>query len=229
MMSKRVRNLGGAALLLAGAFTVVLVAFNRAAFWDWGITFVATLVSVVFAVALFWYQREKNDNERQEQLLTALSAEAQVCMKILNEPRDQLSTLGGKDLGRTVLTPLPTTVIDEAIRSGLHDPRYTYLLILMASQLRAHNSDVEACMSTQTVEVNPAVVLGIMERMEERLMVIKENCRNLVKNLEEQSIPQPETSLIHSEQLGEDEAPDAGGGAQEGAERVSWWRRVFGA
>jgi hypothetical protein len=27
---------------------------------------------------------------------------------------------------------------------------------------------------------------------------------------------------------GREETPSAGGGAQEGAERVSWWRRVFG-
>jgi hypothetical protein len=200
-MSTRIRNLGGLALMLAGAFTVALFALNRGALWDWFITFAATLVSVVSAVALFWYQREKNDGERQEQLLTALSAEALVCIKILDDPRDELRTLRGTELGRTVLAPFPTTVLDETIRSGLHDPQDTYNLILMASQLRAHNSDVEALMSTQTVEVKSQVAVGIMERIERRLGVIDESCRALVQNLKEQGIPQPDTSPMQSEGL----------------------------
>ena len=197
-VSRRTLGVGGVALLLAVAFTSVVWEVKRAVLWDWLITFTATFISVVFALALFWYQREKNDDERQEQLLTALLAETLVCVKILDDPRDQMRTLGGRELGKTVLATFPTTVLDETIRSGLHDPQDTYLLILMASQFQAHNSDVEALMSTQTVEIKPSVALGIMNRIEWRLEVIDENCRALVKNLKEQGIPQPETTLSRS-------------------------------
>lgn len=48
-------------------------------------TLTATFVSVVFAVALFWYQRDKSDEARQEQLLLSLVAEARACLDMLAE------------------------------------------------------------------------------------------------------------------------------------------------
>jgi hypothetical protein len=68
-INKRTLGVGGAALLVAVDFTMVRWAFRPAALWDWLITLTATYISVVFAVALFWYQRDKSDQERQEQLL----------------------------------------------------------------------------------------------------------------------------------------------------------------
>ena len=51
----------------------MLWAFRPTAVWDWLNTLAATFISVVFAVALFWYQRDKADEERQGSSLSRSS------------------------------------------------------------------------------------------------------------------------------------------------------------
>jgi hypothetical protein len=63
-IDKRTLGLGGAALLVALIFTGLLWAFRPDAILEWLMTLAATFISVVFAVALFWYQREKSDEAR---------------------------------------------------------------------------------------------------------------------------------------------------------------------
>lgn len=186
--------MGSAALFLAAAFTgFVITAADSDVLWDWLITFMATLISVMGAVALFWYQRDKNDSERQEQLLTALSAEAQACLKALAEPPSEIVTIrGGRVIAKAVLTPLPTAVLDETVRSGLHEPQDTYNLIFMARQLEAHNSDVATALSMQAVEIKPEAFLRVLDRVKERQEVVSYSCRRLVEMLEAQGIRQPE-------------------------------------
>ena len=58
-INKSTLGLGGAALLAAAIFTGLLWAFRPAAVWDWLITLAATFISLIFAVALFWYQEDK--------------------------------------------------------------------------------------------------------------------------------------------------------------------------
>jgi hypothetical protein len=167
-VTKRVFTLGGAAVLLGVAFSVGF-ALSHIALEDWFISLFATLISAILAVAIFWYQREQNDDERQKQLLTALSAEAQVCLRILHEPPIQINAVRRRQqIGEAVLTTLPTTVLDETIRSGLHEPPDTYNPILMASYLQAHNSDVEVILSMQTVEVRLEIVQPILDRLKTR-------------------------------------------------------------
>ena len=60
-INKRTLGVGAAALLVAVIFTVLIWVFKPAALWDWLITLAATFISVVFALALFWYQRDKSD------------------------------------------------------------------------------------------------------------------------------------------------------------------------
>ncbi len=195
-VGRRTMTVGGAALILAVAFTAVIVTAKPGVLWEWLITFMATLISVMGAVALFWYQRDKNDNERQEQLLTALSAEAHACLKALAEPPASIFALrSGKEVGRAVLTPLPTAVLDETVRSGLHEPQDTYNLIFMARHLEAHNSDVATALSMQTVEVKPEAFLRVVDRVKERQEIVSYSCRELVENLEALGIPQPEPRL----------------------------------
>jgi hypothetical protein len=64
--NRRTLGLGGAALLLATVFTGLLWAVRPDTLLHWLMTLAATFVSVVFGVALFWYQREKGDEARQE-------------------------------------------------------------------------------------------------------------------------------------------------------------------
>ncbi len=96
-----------------------------------------------------------------------------------------------------MLTPLPTAVLDETVRSGLHEPQDTYNLISMARHLEAHNSDVATALSMQTVEVRPEAFLRVVERIKERQEILSYSCRKLVEKLEAQGIPQPEPRPVH--------------------------------
>lgn len=199
-VSRRTLAVGSFALFLALAFTFLVWMLKPSGMWDWLITFAATLISVIAAVALFWYQRDKNDNERQEQLLIALAAEARACLRTLDEPPAPISTLrDNREIARAVLAPLPTAVLDETIRSGLHDPQDSYNLIFMARALEAHNSDIATALSMQTVEVKTEAFLLILERIKQRQDAIRGACERLVENLEALGLPLPEMHSVHSE------------------------------
>lgn len=201
VVSKRALLVGGAALLAAAVFTAVVCQQKPAVLWDWLITFVATLLSVIAAVALFWYQRDKSDSERQDQLLTALSVELWVVLKILDGSRYPVGSTTGEELGTTVMETLPTTVLEETVRSGLYSPEWTSFLVHLVGYIQAHNNDVWYFRSTQVLPKGPAVneiVRTRVEYMEWRLGVIEENCRNLVEDLKKQGMPQPQNP-IHSE------------------------------
>lgn len=182
---------GGAAVLSAVIFTAVLWVFKPALVWNWFIALAATLISVVFAVVLFWYQREKNDQGRQEQLLVSLAAEARACLRMLEEPPAEITALNNKELGTAVLVPLPTTVLDEAVRSGLHHPSDTFGLVLLAGYLHAHNSDVQAVMSIQATKVELKILRSIIERLKWRQDQVARNCRGLIDRIEALGLPEP--------------------------------------
>lgn len=213
-INSRTFRLGGGAVLLAAAFTGALLVFEPAALWDWLITLAATFISVVFAVALFWYQREKNDQERQDQLFISLAEEAHACLRMLEEPLVQVAALNNEKLGTAVLVPLPTTVIDEAIRSGLHYPSDTHAMILIASQLHAHNSDVQAVVNLQAVKVDVKIIGSMIERLNQRQEQVARNCQGLIDKIEALSIPEPGVRR--------------GEGSRAGTPQ-SLWKRLFGA
>ena len=64
-IDKRALGLGGAALLVALIFTGLLGALRPDALLQWLMALAATFISVVFALALFWYQRDKSDEARR--------------------------------------------------------------------------------------------------------------------------------------------------------------------
>ena len=111
-IDKRALGLGGAALLVALIFTGLLGALRPDALLQWLMALSATLISVAFAVALFWYQRDKSDEARQEQLLISLVAEARACLDMLDERPAELRDLDGRELETAVMEPLPTIILD---------------------------------------------------------------------------------------------------------------------
>jgi hypothetical protein len=212
-INKRTLGLGGAAVFLAAIFTAVPGAFRPSAFWDWLITLAATFISVLFAVALFWYQREKSDQERQEQILISLVAEARACLDMLDERPAELRGLNDEELETAVLEPLPTTVLDEAIRSGLHHPSDTFGLVLISGHIHAHNANVRALASMEGNKIDVKVLRGAVKRLKWRQQIVADYCTQLTEKIEALGIPEPE--LRNSKQ------------PKTEASRP-WWRRVFG-
>ena len=190
-INKRTLWLGGGALLMAAIFTGLLWAFRPTAVWDWLITLAATFISVVFAVALFWYQRDKTDEERQQQILISLVAEARACLDMLAERPAELRDLNGEELETAVLEPLPTTVLDEAIRSGINHPSDTFGLVLISAHIHAHNTNVGTLACMEGTKVNPIVLRGAIKRLKWRQGIVADYCRQLIDKIEALGIPEP--------------------------------------
>jgi hypothetical protein len=212
-INKRTLRLGGAALLVAAIFTRLLWAFRPPAVWDWLITLTATFISVVFAVALFWYQEDMRDEERQKQLLISLVAEARACLDMLAERPAELRDLNGQELGTAVLEPLPVTVLDEAIRSGVNHSSDTFALILISAHIHAHNSNVGTLASMEGSKVDPKVLRGAIKRLKWRQDIVANYSQQLIDKIEALGIPEPEL------RNGKDSKAEGSG---------LWWRRSYG-
>ena len=190
-INKRTLWLGGGALLMAAIFTGLLWAFRPTAVWDWLITLAATLISLTIAVALFWYQEDKRDEERQKQLLISLVAEARACLDMLAERPAELRDLNGEELENAVLEPLPTTVLEEAIRSGINHPSDTFGLVLISAHIHAHNTNVGTLACMEGTKVNPIVLRGAIKRLKWRQEIVADYCQDLINKIEALGIPEP--------------------------------------
>jgi hypothetical protein len=183
--------LGGAALILATIFTGVLWAFSPDAILDWFMTLTATFISVVFAVALFWHQRDKSDETRQEQLLISLVAEARACLDMLSERPAELRDRNGKKLETAVMEPLPATVLDVAIRSGVNHTSDTFGLVLISAHIHAHNTNVGSLSSMEGNRVDSIALRGAVKRLKWRQEIVAGYCRQLIEKIEALGIPEP--------------------------------------
>jgi hypothetical protein len=191
-IDKRALGLGGAALLVALIFTGLLGALRPDALLQWLMALSATFISVVFAVALFWYQREKSDEARQEQLLISLVAEARACLDMLDERPAEFRDLDGQELETAVMEPLPTIILDEAIRSGVNHPSDTFGLALVSAHLHAHNANVGSLASMEGNQVDPEALRGMVKRLKWRQEIVTDYCRQLIEKIEALGIPEPE-------------------------------------
>jgi len=124
---------------------------------------------------------------------------------MLAERPAELRDLNGEELETAVLEPLPTIVLDEAIRSGLHHPSDTFGLVLIS----AHNTNVGALGSMESNRINGKTLQGAVNRLKWRQSIVADYCRQLIEKIEALGIPEPE--LRNSKK-----AKSYGSG--------SWWR-----
>ena len=190
-IDKRALGLGGAALLVALIFTGLLGALRPDALLQWLMTLSATLISVAFAVALFWYQRDKSDEARQEQLLVSLVAETRACLDMLAERPAELRDLDGRALETALMEPLPTIVLDEAIRSGVNHPSDTFGLALISAHIHTHNANVGTLASMEGHRIDPKALRGAVERLKWRQKIVADYCRQLIDNIGALGLPEP--------------------------------------
>ena len=110
---------------------------------------------------------------------------------MLAERPAELRGLNGRELGTAVLGPLPTTVLDEAIRSGVNHPSDTFGLVLISAHIHAHNTNVGTLTSMEGTNVAPKALRGAIKRLKWRQGIVANYCRQLIEKIEALVIPEP--------------------------------------
>jgi Ni/Fe-hydrogenase subunit HybB-like protein len=175
---------------------------------DWANTFVATALTVGAGVLLYRHQTDRADEERVDQLLTALAGELQSCLNILRARPSPLRVPTGAqltdtgalaftfgDLGHVVLVRLPMVVVVEALRSAKFDADDSFLLSNIAGHIQVHNSEVDFILSARQVLVTRVMLISLQQTMVElkqRQADIASDCEALLKHLASQGIPMPD-------------------------------------
>jgi hypothetical protein len=193
--------------LVAVLYSALAYGFGN--FSDWSNTFVATALTVGAGVLLYRHQTERADEERRDQLLTALAGELQSCVDILrSRPTPLLVPAGhprpteeGKSVqslasvGEVVLVRLPTVVVVEALRSAKFDSEDSHLLSTIAGNIQVHNSEAEFILSSRQAPITRVILASLQQAMAEltqRQTEIAANCEKVLRHLASQGIEVPD-------------------------------------
>jgi hypothetical protein len=115
-------------------------------FWNWWISFISTMVSLMLGVAvgifLFEYSQERTNLDNKERITTALDAELSDVYKELS--RYEYITIGKKEQKlQTLVIKIDQIIVNEAIRSNLFEPNVTGKLLAISRNITMLNSSVE--------------------------------------------------------------------------------------
>lgn len=180
------------------------LAYDFGNFSDWANTFVATALTVGAGVMLYRHQTERADEERRDQILTALAGELQACLGILRAPPSPLLVPTGfrqtddgnlvlrvATVGEVVLVRLPSVLVVEALRSAKFDAEESHLLSNIAGHVQVHNSEVEFMLSSRQAPVTRVILVSLRQTMTElkqRQAAIAADCETLLEHLASQDI-----------------------------------------
>ena len=188
------------ALLLAALFTLVLLSWRpREELWEWIITGIATLLSLVFALGVFEYQGWRNDEHKRNQFLAALVGELRSTIdsmrsedrtpiygRVLEQEGDAKVYLGDARLVR-----VPPVAAQAAISSALFDAEETWLLTRIVRELLVHDTEVDFLLSTRSGEHHSDTLKYAKDDLEQRQTAIATWCEEIIENLRQQGIEAP--------------------------------------
>lgn len=158
--------------------------------WSWWHTFIATIVSVIFAVAigiaLFNYQTKIIDETRTQQLRTLLAIEISDTIKKLDSP-NRLEIRLRSYTETVLLTYIQPLILEDAVRSGLFNSLHTEKMLQLALEMRIYNTEVSYFLSVLTIESsNPDFehqAIHAIKNIEETRKLIIEDLLLLLKQM----------------------------------------------
>ena len=179
------------AILIAVLYSLMVHHLAPDAVWGWRHTFVATVVSVVFAVAigvaLFNHQTNVTDRARTRQFRASLSAEISDIIREIssgNFMTIHLSTSSQKVL----ITYIQPLILEDAARSGLFNSVHTENMLHLAQKIRMYNIKVSYLFSVLTAgSSKPAFepqTLHAIQNVEETRKAIIEDSHFLLKQMD---------------------------------------------
>ena len=135
------------AILFALAYALLVHTMAPGEAWSWWHTFVATIVSIVFAgaigIALFNYQTKISDDSRREELRSALATDLSHTIYILEKGEPMTIKLSASSPAeKMIITYIPPLIIENAAQSGLFSSSETSSLLLQARRINLYNAQV---------------------------------------------------------------------------------------
>lgn len=194
--------------LAAALYSAIVFDFSGGQGWEWLNTFMATILSVFAGIFLYRHQTAVAEDDRRDQLLTALAGELKACIGILRTPPTPIViprsvTTGEGDatvvntakIGEAVLIHLPAVVAEEALRAAVFDTEESFMLSNIDRQIHIHNSELSFILQTRTAQVSRTVLLSLQrttaELKQRQAAIIEENQR-LLEHLRSEGIEIPE-------------------------------------
>ncbi|MCK4329816.1 hypothetical protein KAX02_08230 [candidate division WOR-3 bacterium] len=147
----------GIAALVGFIYTLCLFLIAAKELRSWLHTFIATLISVLFAVSvgilLFNYQTKIVDKNRKEQLEELLPLELSNTSELLSSDKFfVIYSTSYRD--STIITYIQPLVLEEAVRSGLFDTHHTGKMLQLGQEMRVYNTQVSYLLSSLAGEPN---------------------------------------------------------------------------
>lgn len=169
----------------------------HAELWDWFITFVATILTALFAIGVFEYQSRRTERDRQDQLLEGFAAELQSNLDILrHEHRTPFISQGPKPgsyvkYAEAKLIRLEPIVVVETIRSGVFDGDDVYRLTRIVRELQVHNTEVDYLLSFRSAPGRADAIIFATNELDQRQERIKTMCEEMINFLRSEGIRVP--------------------------------------
>lgn len=118
--------------------------------WNWWISFVSTIVSlmlgIVVGISLFEYRQNRIKLDDRARLTSMLSVELSGIYDVLS--REKYTTIGDNQPMQTLVTKLDQIIINDAIRSNLFDKGVAKLLIVISRNISMQNILVDHSMAS---------------------------------------------------------------------------------
>ena len=136
-----------AVILCALAYALLVHTMAPSETWSWWHTFVATIVSIVFAgaigIALFNYQTKISDDARRQQLRSLLATELFYIIEVLDKGKPfTINFTPSNTTVNVIITYIPPHIIEKAAQSGLFSPSETASLLLLVRKIILYNTNV---------------------------------------------------------------------------------------
>jgi len=175
----------GFAIILGLLYTLIVYRKAKKEIWNWLHTFTATIISVIFAVAigitLFNFQVKMDKVAKTRDLKKLISAEASDIIRILNSKTAKQKILNF-DI-ETVITYIQPLIVEEAARSGLFKSVETENMLHLARKIRGYNLKVQFLFSLIASGKSEAQLEATVQDVEKTRKGIIEASQFLIKKM----------------------------------------------
>ncbi len=179
------------ALLVAALYSIRVTYATPYEVWSWWHTFVATIVSIVFAlaigIALFDYQAKRADEVRIKQFRSLISDELSDTIQTLSSG-DRMVVHVESSAHEILLAYIQPLVLEEAVKSGLFDSLHTENMLHIARKMHMYNTKTSYFLSVLTAGSSSrhfgSLVAHATQNVEETRQAIVENLRSLLKQMD---------------------------------------------